>query len=74
MKRADGRAYDQLRPARITTGYQDFAEGSALIEMGKTRVLCAASIEDRVPGFLRGGGTGWVTAEYAMLPRSTVTR
>jgi ribonuclease PH len=74
LKRADGRAYNELRPVRITTGYQDFAEGSALIEMGKTRVLCAASVEDRVPGFLRGRGTGWVTAEYSMLPRSTVTR
>ena len=74
MKRADGRAYNELRPVRITTGYQDFAEGSALIEMGKTRVICAASVEARVPRFLRGQGTGWVTAEYSMLPRSTVTR
>ena len=74
MKRVDGRAYDEMRPIRIIPGYQDFAEGSALIEIGKTRVLCSASVEERVPPFLRGGGSGWVTAEYAMLPRSTVTR
>jgi ribonuclease PH len=74
LRRADGRAYDQLRPVKITTGYQSFAEGSALIELGKTRVLCAVTCEDRVPPFLRNSGTGWVTAEYSMLPRSTVTR
>ena len=74
MKRVDGRAYDELRPISITPGVQRFAEGSALIEVGKMRVLCAASVEDRVPPFLRGSGTGWVTAEYAMLPRATVTR
>jgi ribonuclease PH len=74
MKRADGRAWDELRPVKITTGFQSFAEGSALIELGKTRVLCSASAEDRVPAFLKGGGSGWITAEYAMLPRSTVTR
>jgi len=74
MKRADGRAYDEIRPIRITPGYQSFAEGSALIELGKTRVLCSVSVEERVPAFLRGGGSGWITAEYAMLPRSTVTR
>jgi len=74
MKRVDGRAYDEMRPIRIIPGYQDFAEGSALIEIGKTRVLCSASVEEKVPPFLRGGGSGWVTAEYAMLPRSTVTR
>ncbi|MFC1847495.1 ribonuclease PH [Chloroflexota bacterium] len=76
MKRADGRAWDELRPVRITTGYQSFAEGSALIELGKTRVLCSVSVEDRVPAFIReeGGGGGWITAEYDMLPRSTVTR
>jgi ribonuclease PH len=55
-------------------GYQAFAEGSALIELGRTRVLCSVSVEDRVPHFLKGEGTGWVTAEYAMLPRSTLTR
>lgn len=74
MKRADGRAWDELRPVKITPGFQDFAEGSALIELGKTRVLCAVSVEDRVPPFLVNTRSGWVTAEYAMLPRSTVTR
>lgn len=74
MKRADGRAYDELRPIRIIPGYQSFAEGSSLIEIGKTRVLCAVSVDERVPSFLKGMGSGWITAEYAMLPRSTVTR
>ncbi|UCB43380.1 MAG: ribonuclease PH [Dehalococcoidales bacterium] len=74
MKRADGRAYDELRPIRITPGYQSFAEGSALIELGRTRVLCSVTIEDRVPPFLKSSGTGWVTAEYSMLPRATLTR
>jgi ribonuclease PH len=74
MKRVDGRAWDELRPVKITPGFQSFAEGSTLIELGKTRVLCSVSMEDRVPAFLRGEGSGWVTAEYAMLPRSTVTR
>ena len=74
MKRADGRASDEMRSIKIVPGYQEFAEGSALIELGKTRVLCSVSIDERVPPFLRGGGSGWVTAEYAMLPRSTVTR
>lgn len=74
MKRADGRAWDELRPVRIIPGYQSFAEGSALIELGKTRVLCAVSVDERVPAFLKGVGSGWITAEYAMLPRSTTTR
>ncbi len=74
MKRADGRDWDELRPVRIIPGFQSFAEGSALIEVGKTRVLCSVSVEERVPGFLRGEGSGWITAEYAMLPRATVTR
>jgi len=74
VKRADGRAWDELRPIQITPGFQSFAEGSALIELGKNRVLCSVSVEERVPGFLRGEGSGWITAEYAMLPRSTVTR
>ncbi len=74
MKRIDGRAYDELRPVEIITGYQSFAEGSALIKLGKTHVLCAVSVEERVPPFLKGSGTGWITAEYAMLPRATVTR
>ena len=74
MKRTDGREANQLRPLRIELGAQEFAEGSVLIETGKTRVLCAVSIEERVPGFLRGSGQGWITAEYSMLPRSTTTR
>ncbi len=74
MKRADCRAWDELRPIKITPGYQSFAEGSALIELGKTRVLCSVSVDERVPAFLKGGGGGWVTAEYAMLPRSTISR
>jgi len=74
VKRADGRAYDELRPVRIVPGFQSFAEGSALIELGKTSVLCSVSVEERVPAFLRGGGDGWITAEYSMLPRATVTR
>jgi len=74
MKRADGRAWDELRAIKITPGFQSFAEGSALIELGKTQVLCSVSVSDRVPNFLKGGGSGWVTAEYAMLPRSTVSR
>lgn len=74
MKRADGRAWDELRPVKIIPKAQSFAEGSALIEMGKTRVLCSVSVEERVPPFLRGHGSGWITAEYAMLPRATATR
>jgi ribonuclease PH len=65
---------DELRPVRITTDFLETAEGSALIEVGRTRVLCAATVEDGVPSFLRNQGKGWVTAEYAMLPRSTLTR
>jgi len=72
--RIDGRKPDQLRPVSIITGYQKTAEGSALIEVGNTRVLCAASVESGVPQWLRGGGKGWVTAEYSMLPRATITR
>jgi len=74
MKRVDGRTNDELRPVNISLGYQAFAEGSALIELGRTRVLCAVSVEEKVPNFLKGEGSGWVTAEYAMLPRSTLTR
>ena len=74
MKRADGRAPEELRPVRITPGAQPYAEGSVIIETGQTRVLCAVSIEDRVPRFLKGTGQGWITAEYAMLPRATLTR
>ena len=72
--RTDGRATDELRSARITPGFLPYAEGSVLIEMGNTRVVCAASLEDRVPPFLRNTGQGWLTAEYAMLPRATQTR
>ena len=74
MVRIDKRTNDEIRPVRITLGYQSFAEGSALIELGQTRVLCYVSMEERVPNFLRDSGQGWVTAEYAMLPRSTLTR
>ena len=74
MRRIDGRAYDELRPVRIISGFQSFAEGSVLIELGKTQVVCSVSVEERVPSFLKGSGTGWITAEYSMLPRATVTR
>jgi ribonuclease PH len=74
VKRLDGRAYNELRPVKIIPGYQSFAEGSALIKLGKTHVLCAVSVEERVPSFLKGSGNGWITAEYSMLPRSTHTR
>jgi len=74
MARGDGRAIDALRPVRMTVDYLRHAEGSVLIEFGDTRVLCVASIEDRVPPFLEGRGQGWLTAEYAMLPRSGNTR
>ena len=72
--RLDGRAADQIRPVKISTGYIKHAEGSCLIEVGDTRVVCAVSFEDRVPVFLRGKGEGWITAEYGMLPRATTTR
>lgn len=72
--RIDNRRPDQMRPIRISTDYLITAEGSALIEVGNTRVLCAASVEESVPSFLRGSGRGWVTAEYSMLPRATGTR
>jgi ribonuclease PH len=72
--RTDNRLPDQLRPVEITTGYLKTAEGSALITVGNTRVLCAASVESTIPQFLRGTGKGWVTAEYSMLPRATSTR
>ncbi len=72
--RSGGRAADELRPVRITRGYTIHAEGSVLIEFGHTRVLCTASVEDKVPPHKRGSGEGWVTAEYGMLPRATHTR
>lgn len=72
--RAHARANNQLRPVRLTRGYTVHAEGSVLVEFGQTRVLCTASVEDKVPGHKRGSGEGWVTAEYGMLPRATHTR
>src|SRR5229473_1581837 len=72
--RIDQRQPNELRPLKITTDYLLTAEGSVLIEVGNTRVLCTASIEDTVPPFLRNSGKGWVTAEYSMLPRATATR
>jgi ribonuclease PH len=74
MPRFDDRAPDAIRPTRLTPNFLVHAEGSVLIDVGNTRVICAASIEDRVPPFLRGSGKGWVTAEYGMLPRATSTR
>jgi ribonuclease PH len=74
MTRNDGRAAAQLRPTTLTPGFLVHAEGSVLIEVGRTRVVCAATVEDRVPPFLRNSGKGWVTAEYGMLPRATSTR
>jgi ribonuclease PH len=74
MKRADGRGPSDLRPVRLARAFQPNPEGSCLIEVGQTRVVCAASIESSVPSFLRGTGRGWVTAEYSMLPRATVER
>src|SRR5499426_4359477 len=72
--RKDGRQPLDLRPVRMTTGYTKYAEGSALVEMGQTRVLCTATVEEKVPPFLKNKGVGWVTAEYAMLPRATENR
>lgn len=72
--RSDERAPDEARPVRLTPHYLMNAEGSVLIEVGRTRVICAASVEDRVPQFLKGTGKGWVTSEYGMIPRATTTR
>lgn len=74
FQRNDSRAFDQLRNTKITPNISPYAEGSALIEVGGTKVICTASVEDKVPLFLRNKGLGWVTAEYAMLPRATNTR
>ena len=74
IERHDRRAADQLRPVRFTRGFTVHAEGSVLVEFGATRVLCTASVEERVPGHKKGSGEGWVTAEYGMLPRATHTR
>ena len=72
--RVDGRQPDQLRPINITAGFIPQAEGSVLIEVGRTRVICTASVEETVPSFLKGSGKGWVTSEYSMIPRATTTR
>ena len=74
FERTDGRAFDELREVKITPGYLPYAEGSVLIEMGQTRIVCTASVEERVPPFLRNSGQGWITAEYSMLPRATQQR
>jgi len=74
MIRLDGRASDELRPVKITRNFIKYPEGSCLIEMGDTKVICTASVEEKVPPFLKGSGQGWVTAEYGMLPRSCETR
>ena len=74
MQRPDGRTKGAMRPVKITTDYTMYAEGSVLVEMGNTKVICTASVEEKVPPFLEGKGLGWVTAEYAMLPRATNTR
>src|SRR3989338_3887964 len=74
MIRQDGRGADKIRKVQITRNYLKYAEGSCLIEMGNTKVICTASVDENVPPFLKGSGTGWVTAEYGMLPRSCQTR
>src|SRR2546425_1643791 len=74
MPRPDGRRPDELRPLKITRRYLKYAEGSALLELGDTRVVCSASLEERVPPWLRGAGQGWISAEYGMLPRATQER
>ncbi|KKM08992.1 ribonuclease PH [Clostridiales bacterium PH28_bin88] len=74
MLRVDGRRTTELRPVRITRHYIKHAEGSVLVEVGDTRVICTASIEDKVPPFLKGAGKGWITAEYSMIPRATQVR
>jgi ribonuclease PH len=74
MQRPSGRRHDELRPVRLTRNYTKHAEGSVLVEFGDTKVICTASVDEKVPPFLKGKGQGWVTAEYGMLPRSTNTR
>ncbi len=74
MQRTDGRKPHQIRPVRITPHFVDYPEGSVLIEMGNTRVMCNATLEDTVPRWMKDSGKGWITAEYSMLPRSTLTR
>ncbi len=74
MARPDGRGWDKIRNVNITRNYLKYAEGSCLIELGNTKVICSATVDENVPPFLKGSGTGWVTAEYGMLPRSCQTR
>ncbi|MEG6523246.1 ribonuclease PH [Desulfotomaculum sp. 1211_IL3151] len=74
MERVDGRKQNQIRPVNMTPNYNKYAEGSVLIEVGDTRVICTATVEERVPPFLKGQGKGWVTAEYSMIPRATGSR
>lgn len=74
MVRSDGRRWNEMRPVRLVPGFVDYAEGSVLIEMGKTRILCNATVEESLPSWRLGGGAGWITAEYALLPRSTQRR
>jgi ribonuclease PH len=74
MKRIDGRDYDELRPIKITRNFNNYAEGSVLIEVGNTKVICTASVEDKVPPFQKGTGKGWITSEYSMIPRATEVR
>lgn len=74
MNRNNGRRYDELRPVKFTRNYTKYAQGSVLVEMGETKVICTATIEDRVPPFLKNTGKGWITAEYSMLPSSTQSR
>jgi ribonuclease PH len=74
LERIDGRLYDELRPITITRNFNKYAEGSVLIETGETKVICTATVDEKVPPFLRGKGNGWITAEYSMLPRATQTR
>lgn len=74
VKRIDGRSMDEMRVVKITRNYLKYAEGSVLIEIGNTKVICAATVEEKVPPFMKGSGEGWITAEYSLLPRSTQTR
>ena len=74
MQRPSGRRHDELRPVRLTRNYTKHAEGAVLVEFGDTKVICTASVDEKVPPFLKGKGQGWVTAEYGMLPRATNTR
>ncbi|HEX3015755.1 MAG TPA: ribonuclease PH, partial [Desulfobacteria bacterium] len=74
MKRVDGRKPEELRPLKLTRGFIEYPEGSVLIEVGRTKVICNATVEEKVPPFKKNSGEGWVTAEYSMLPRATADR